>query len=195
MSMLEMLMKAGGGAAVQQIGGRFGLSPDQTQAAMGQLLPAVMGGFKKQAAAPGGLEGLVAALGQTQAARVDAEPDMLGRPEATDIGNAVLGQIFGSKDVSRSVAGQAAQATGLSDGVMKQLLPLVAAMAAGQLGQQAGGAAGGAGGLGGMIAGMMGGGQPQAGGLGGLAQMLDLDKDGNPLDDIMGLASQFLGKR
>jgi hypothetical protein len=29
-------------------------------------------------------------------------------------------------------------------------------------------------------------------GAGGLASMLDLDRDGNPLDDIIGMAGRFL---
>jgi hypothetical protein len=39
-----------------------------------------------------------------------------------------------------------------------------------------------------------GGGQaaPAAGGLGGLASMLDMDGDGNPLDDIMGMAGKMM---
>ena len=38
------------------------------------------------------------------------------------------------------------------------------------------------GGLGGLLGGLLGG---QSGGAGGLASMLDMDGDGNPLDDIM----------
>ena len=38
---------------------------------------------------------------------------------------------------------------------------------------------------------MLGGGKA-AGGGGGLASMLDLDGDGNPLDDILGMAGKFM---
>jgi hypothetical protein len=59
-----------------------------------------------------------------------------------------------------------------------------------------GGAASGsaaAGGLGGLLGGLMGGGQPGGQtGAGGLASMLDLDRAGNPLDDIIGMAGRFL---
>jgi hypothetical protein len=61
-----------------------------------------------------------------------------------------------------------------------------------------GGQAAGSGGLGGMLGnvlgGALGGGQktaPASGGMGGLASMLDLDGDGNPLDDIIGMAGKF----
>jgi hypothetical protein len=58
--------------------------------------------------------------------------------------------------------------------------------------QRAGGPAGAApssGGLGGMWGGLLGGGAGSgASGLGGLASMLDMNKDGNPLDDLLKMA-------
>jgi len=54
--------------------------------------------------------------------------------------------------------------------------------------------------LGNVLGGAVGGGAaPSAGGgglgggLGGLANMLDLDGDGNPLDDILGMAGKLRG--
>ena len=45
-----------------------------------------------------------------------------------------------------------------------------------------------------MSGGAMGGGAaPSAGGLGGLGKMLDMDGDGNPLDDIMGMVNKMRG--
>jgi hypothetical protein len=191
MNMLDMLMQAGGGQAVNQIAGKFGLSPEQTQGAIGQLLPAVMGGFKKQAQG-GGLDQLLQGLGGGAQAYSD-DAQAVTQPGAVDAGNAILGQIFGSKDVSRAVAGQAAQSTGLDAGILKQLLPVVAAMAAGGMAKQAGGGAPAGGGLMGMVAGMLGGAgqQGQSGGIGGLLSMLDADKDGNPLDDILGMVNKL----
>jgi hypothetical protein len=47
--------------------------------------------------------------------------------------------------------------------------------------------------LGGLLGGMLGGGQmPGQQGAGGLASMLDLNRDGIPLDDILGMAGRFL---
>ena len=45
--------------------------------------------------------------------------------------------------------------------------------------------------LGQMLGGALGGGQAQSGGLGGLAALIDADGDGNPLDDILGLAGRL----
>jgi hypothetical protein len=49
------------------------------------------------------------------------------------------------------------------------------------------------GGLGDVLGGMLGGGQRSAGGgTPGLASMLDLNGDGNPLDDILGMAGKLM---
>jgi hypothetical protein len=58
------------------------------------------------------------------------------------------------------------------------------------MGQPAAPADSGLGGLGGLLGGLLGqGGTARAPGLAG---MLDLDGDGNPLDDIIGLAGKFM---
>jgi len=67
------------------------------------------------------------------------------------------------------------------------MLPMLAMLVAGYMAKQRGTGsaaqpASGGGGLGGMLGGLLGG---QGGGLGGLASMLDMDRDGNPLDDIL----------
>src|SRR3546814_19652397 len=41
-------------------------------------------------------------------------------------GNAILEKIFGSKDVSRAIAAQAAQLTGIGQDVLKKMLPAMA---------------------------------------------------------------------
>lgn len=195
--LLEMLTSAQGGAVVSKLSQQFGLDQTQTQAAMAQLLPAVLGGFKQKAqTSTGGLDDLLGSVlggGQAHQKYVDRPEELTGSAAVSD-GNDLLGQIFGSKDVSRQVAGQAAQNTGIDVGILKQMLPLIAAMAAGALGKAGTSqAAPSSGGLGGLLGSLLGGRKTaQSGGLGGLASLLDFDKDGNPLDDIAGLAGKFL---
>jgi hypothetical protein len=190
--LMDAVLKAGGGSAVEMLGGRFGLPPAATRSALEALLPMVGGGLKNQAQAPGGLEGLLGSVLNPTHNQYGDNADMLARPGTTSMGNEVLGAIFGNnRDVSRTIATQAAQKTGLDAGLLKQMLPVVAMMAAGAMAKNAS-----AGGLGNLIGAAMGGRaqpQPQApsGALGGLANMLDMNKDGNPLDDIMGM----LGRR
>jgi hypothetical protein len=204
MNITDLLGQAGGFGAIAR---ELGVSEDQAAQGAGALLPAVLGGLKKQAQTqPEGLGGLGDLLGQLGGGGL---LDNVLAQEPTDVsqGNEVLGQIFGSKDVSRTVASHAASQSGLSPDLLKKMLPMVAMLAAGFMSRQAGASSapaaassglGGLGGLGGMLGGLLGGGQPAAasggglGSLGGLGAMLDMNGDGNALDDVMRLAGKAL---
>lgn len=190
MNITDILAQAGG---LQSMSRELGISEAEAARGAEALAPAIMGGFKKQAQAqPSGLEGLGGLLGQLGGASL--LENVLG-PQPTDVnrGNDVLGQIFGSRDVSRTVAANAASRSGLDQGVLKRMLPMLAMMIAGYMAQGRSGAAGSsAGGLGGLLGGLLGGGSAGGAqsGLGGLASMLDMNGDGNPLDDILGMAGR-----
>ncbi|HSN55734.1 MAG TPA: DUF937 domain-containing protein [Candidatus Sulfomarinibacteraceae bacterium] len=192
MNLTDILDQVGG---LQSMASELGISESQARQGASALLPAILGGFKKQVAAqPTGLEGLGGLLGQLGGGSL---LDDLLAPRPTDVsrGNDVLGQIFGSKDVSRTVANHASASTGLDSGLLKKMLPMLAMAVAGLMarsgatqGPAASPRGGGLGDLLGGLAGSLGGGRRSAGGdlLGGLASMLDADGDGNPLDDILG---------
>ena len=71
------------------------------------------------------------------------------QPEAIQDGNGILGHLFGSKEVSRAIAQQAAGSFGLSQETLKSMLPIIASMlmgglfkqGTGQMNQRSGGAA------------------------------------------------------
>lgn len=194
MQITDILAQVGGlGSIAKQLG------IDEGQAAKGAaaLAPAILGGFQKQAQAGGGIDGLGGLLGKLGGGGL-LDQVLSQQPGNFDQGNAVLGQIFGSKDVSRTVAQDAAARSGLDASVLKKMLPMLAMLVAGYIARQ--GSAGqsqeatGAGGLGGMLGGLLGGsgGGAAGGGLGGLASMLDVDGNGNPLDDILRMAGKTL---
>jgi hypothetical protein len=204
--LMDAVLGSAGGSALEMLGGRFGLPPAATRSALEALLPMVGGGLKNQAQTSGGLEGLLGSVLQPGHSEYGTNADVLARPGTTAMGNEVLGAIFGNnRDVSRQVAAQAAQQTGLDEGLLKKMLPIVAMMAAGAMAKNANagglgnliGAATGGGGAGGVLGNVLsgamgtGGRSAQGGGaLGGLAAMIDMDRDGNPLDDIMGMLSR-----
>lgn len=179
MDMMELLGKTGG---LQSMARELGVREEEAQSGAAALLPAILGGFKKQAQpqqnSEEALGGLLGRLGGGSLL------DNVLSPQPTDLsrGNQVLGEIFGSKDVSRTVAENAAERSGLQPSLLKKMLPMLAMMAAGYMAKQRGGLGnlGGLGGLGGMP-----GSAPRRGGLGA---MLDLDGNGNPLDDILRMA-------
>jgi len=198
MQITDILAQLGG---LQSMARELGVSEGQAASGAEALLPAILGGFKKQAQAqPTGLEGLGGLLGQLGGGGL---LDQVLAPEPTDLGrgNDVLGQIFGSKDVSRTVAQNAATQTGLDPALLKKMLPMLAMLVAGMMAKQGMGAGaqpqapqgGGLGGLGGLLGGLLGGqGAGRPAGAGGLASMLDLDGNGNPLDDIMRMAGKAM---
>jgi hypothetical protein len=211
MQITDILAQAGG---LQAMARELGISEGDAAKGAAALAPAILGGFKKQAQAqPSGLEGLGGMLGQLGGGGLLSQ---VLAPEPTDVsrGDDVLGQIFGSRDVSRAVAANASSQSGIDPGVLKKMLPMLAMMIAGYMATQRGAgtttasAAGAGGGLGGLLGGLLGGGGASIGGsssaggsvgggatsgLGGLASMLDMNGDGNPLDDILRMAGKRLG--
>jgi len=192
MQMMDMLAQTGG---IDSIAQELGISKPQAQSGAAALLPAILGGFKKQAQGSGGAGGLGAILGQLGGGSL---LDDLVSPQPTNVsrGNDVLGQIFGSKEVSRTVAQSASTQSGLDPGILKKMLPMLAMLVTGYMAKQGGAGAqtgGGGGILGNVLGGMLGGGAQRTGqaGGGGLGSMLDFDGDGNPLDDILSMAKKF----
>jgi hypothetical protein len=63
-------------------------------------------------------------------------------PQPTDVnrGNDVLGQIFGSRDVSRSVARHASTQSGLDPALLKKMLPVLAMLVSGYMARSGGSA-------------------------------------------------------
>jgi hypothetical protein len=203
MNLFEIMQAAQGGRAVDNLSSQFGLSPQQTQGALEALLPAFSMGLQRQTQAPdmfSQLAGMMTGGQGYQQAFEDANND--GIPDhLQQQGNAVLGQLFGTKDVSRAVAQQASAMSGVSDSILKAMLPVVASMLMGGLsrsannqgfgdilGQLAGGMMGGGQQgqanhpLGGLIGAMFGGGQQGAG--------------ANPMGGLMGaVLGGMMGKQ
>lgn len=196
-SIMDLLTGPQAAGARQQLSAKLGLSDQQTSQVLQSLLPALAGGLASNAQKPGGVEALLGALSSGNHARYLENPQSLASSETVADGNAILGHLLGSKDMSRNVAAAASQKTGIDNNLMKAALPIIATMVMSQLSRQTQGGkasaqAGGfdLGGLMDMIGGAAGGQAsgktaPAGGGLlGGLASMLDSDKDGSPIDDI-----------
>jgi len=181
MNILDAIIGAQDGAAVQQLGTQFGLSQDQTTTALSALVPALASGMQRNIQNEGGLAGVVAALSQGNHGRYLDNPTTLDQADATAEGNGILGHILGSKDVSREVATRAAGQTGLSADLLKRMLPLAATLMMGALAKRSSSAIPGSGGLGG-----------QGGGIAGmLGSLLDRNRDGSVLDDVTSMLGRF----
>ncbi len=182
MNLAEMLLD--NPELVKSVAGSLGLGQSDTRSGMEALLPGLARGLQRNARQPGGLESLLDALKGGGHSRYVDDPRVLGQPSTRDDGNAILGHVLGSKDVSRNMAGHAARRTGLDSSLLKKMLPLLAAAAMGALSKQATG--------GGSLSGLSPN-EPRSQGGGGLLEaFLDSDRDGSVIDDVLNLASKFL---
>ncbi|MEL6830585.1 MAG: DUF937 domain-containing protein [Pseudomonadota bacterium] len=179
MSLAAMLQQTG---AISSMARELGVDEGTAQTAAGALLPAIVAGMGRSATGGnstpdplGGLGGLAGAIlggGGSRSAGAGGLGGLLGgglldavlgsSPTPTQPGNDILGAIFGTKDVSRSVAGEVAGITGLDEGLLKKMLPILAMAVAGYMAKQAGGgggqgAAASGGGLGGILGSIVGG--------------------------------------
>lgn len=188
MQLSDILNQTGG---LQSIARELNIGEGDAEKAASALAPAVLGGFRKQAESnPQGLDGLSGMLNQFGGSGL-LESLLSSTPTDTAPGNNVLGQIFGSKDVSRAVAQNAATQTGQDPSVLKKMLPMLAMLVAGYMAKNRGAGAakfssdGGAG-LGGMMNSMLAGGPSAGSSDEGFGSLLDMGGKGNPLDEIVG---------
>jgi hypothetical protein len=183
MNILDSIVGASNGGAVQQLAKQFGLPPEQAAAAIGALMPAVATGLKRNADTDESK--LAGALATGRHEQYLDQPQSLTSAETALDGNAILGHIFGTKEVSREVAAGAAQKTGIDPAILKKMLPIVAAMAMGALAKQSRSAGAGA--------------QAGAAGKGGIGAMLgpllDRDGDGSAIDDVTGMLGGMLRRK
>lgn len=133
MNLFEMMQSAQNGQAMQNLARQYGLSMQQTQAALDALLPAFSMGLQRQTQNPyafGNLAQMMTAtpFGQMYDSDGDGIPD-----RAMPLGQDVMSQLFGSKEVADAVAAQAAATSGVGQAVLKQMLPVIASILMGGL--------------------------------------------------------------
>lgn len=194
MNLTDILIQQNNGAAVQELGQQFGLNQQQTVAAIEALMPAFSHGLKRQMHSTSSAAGLIEALAHGQHARYLDHPEYATARSGVSDGNAILGHLFGTKDVSRAVAAHASQSTGIGTAILKKMLPVIASMVMGALFKGATGRGGGlgktlgqaAGGgiLGQLIEGLAGG--VLQGGRDATRPRRRRSRSRNPLEDLLG---------
>jgi hypothetical protein len=132
-NLFEMMQSAQNGQAMQNMARAYGLSQQQTQAAIDALLPAFSMGLQRQTQDPYAFGGLAQMVTASPFAKMFEAPAATIPSQAVPMGNDVLAQLFGSKEVSNAVAAQAAATSGVQQAILKQMLPVIAAMVMGGL--------------------------------------------------------------
>lgn len=124
--LFDMMTKAQGGNAMEAMAKQFGLAQEQMQQAMAALMPAFSTGLKRSVTNPYDFSSLMTAAASGNYAQYFEDLTKAFSPKGIADGNNVLALIFGSKDVSRAVAAQAEQMSGIGQDIYKQMMPVVA---------------------------------------------------------------------
>jgi hypothetical protein len=122
----EMMRRAQGGAAFDNLARAYGLSPEQMRAAAAAVSPAFAQAFQRRSEGEEAAERLSRMFGaETYARAFDMQAAALDAA-AQGPGDAALSALFGSPDVSRAVAAQASAASGVQAEIIRKVLPVLA---------------------------------------------------------------------
>lgn len=124
--LFDLMMKAQNGEAVEAMSKQFGLAQEQMKEAMAALMPAFSTGLKRTATNPYDFSSLMNSAMTGNYTQYFEDMAKAFSPQGISDGNNILGQIFGSKEVSRAIAAQASQMSGIGQDIYKQMLPIVA---------------------------------------------------------------------
>jgi hypothetical protein len=133
----DLMRQAQGGSGLDNLARQFNLSAPQTNAALAALMPAFAMGLQHAATDPAAMGRLFQAMTRGPYAAFFENASQAFTPQARREGEQLLDQLFGSDDVSRRVARQAASFSGVGVDVMQQMLPLIAGIVAGGLSRMA----------------------------------------------------------
>ncbi len=126
-NLLDIMRQAQQGAGMDNMARQFGLSLADAQRAVETLLPAFSLGFRRNALDPGAFGPFLDALSSGRYAPFfDGTTLMPGG--GIQPGAELMGQIFGSPEVSRQIAQQASVMSGVGAQVLQQMMPTIGAV-------------------------------------------------------------------
>jgi hypothetical protein len=189
----KQLMQQLSGSALSQISKHIGADKQTTSSALSMAMPLLVSALANNASKPEGAQALHQALSQDHDGSIlNNISGFLGNPQAAN-GAGILNHVLGSQQ--QTVTNGLAQGTGLDSNQIGQLLQVAAPLLMGALGQQNQQQGFDPNGLSSYL-----GGQQQVAHqsnpnmMGVLNNLLDANKDGSALDDIVGMVGKFLKK-
>ncbi len=188
-NVLEDLLSHIDPATVGQIAGQLGVDEGTAQSGIQAALPLLLGGLARNVQTDDGAQALSSALSQDHNGSIlgDLAGAILGGQQGP--GAAILGHIFGGQQ--QGVGNAVGNALGGGNGLA--LLQMLAPIVLGYLGKQQQTQNLDPSGLAALLGGHQQHVEQQGGGaLGLIGQLLDGNHDGSPIDDIIGMAGQFL---
>lgn len=133
MDILDFVKQAGGGAGFDKLARANGLEPVQLQAILVTVLPAFAQRLEANTLSRGGVADLIGQMLRPEHSYLLEHPEAAGDPRAAAAGVDVLDTVFGDKAKSRALAARAAAQTGVDQGLIQKLLPIIASLIMGAL--------------------------------------------------------------
>lgn len=191
-SLQDLLGHEQGTQAVNQIGTQIGADNSMVTSAITMALPMIVSAMASKATQPEVQQEIV----NNNGGILDNIGGFLGNSSgATSMGGSILGMLLGGGQQSQ-IAQTVSNQSGLSMGQTASLLMMLAPMVMAYFGRQQSQQGLDAGGIGAMLGQQQQQIQQQQPGIAGmLGGMLDRDGDGSSMDDLMGLAGQFLNRK
>jgi len=166
---------------VKTISKQVGINLDDAGSIIGKLAPILMGGAKSNLESDKDSGTLIKHIESNNYAEMFDKPEeVIKQGEFTNMGNEILSELTGSKENSRKVAKHLQEETGISDSIIKSILPMLAPMIIGALTKKS------------MPTLNNNSTQDSSGIEGMLRNLIDQDNDGSMIDDVMGMATKFI---
>lgn len=136
MTIQDSLNSAYGKTAIGNIATAFDIDPEKAQTAVRSLADSLDLRIVRNMLSRGGVADVVSLVTSPSAANTTLQPGTLASDATRESGNHVLDVLFGDKHISRGLASQAAKSSGLDQGTVERLLPVVANLFVGELQRQ-----------------------------------------------------------
>lgn len=190
--MNEMLINLlGGNQLVEGITKQTGISQNEAASVLGVALPTLLGAMQKNSQTPQAAEGLLGALQSSKhdGSLVENIGTLFGQNNQNILsdGAGILGHLLGgnTQNIANNISSQTGVASGTVSTILQTLAPLLMSYLGKQVSQNNVSSSSA---LTSILGSVMGGNNAGTGGiLGSIASMIDQDKDGNPLNDLMGM--------
>lgn len=192
MNLEEILRNALDGNTISRMSQTLGTDQTTTTNAIQVALPMLLGGLAKNSSTPDGATSLLGALDRDHDGSVLDDVGGFVANYGSGDGGGILGHVFGNR--TGAIEQGVSQTTGLNSGTTAQLLIMLAPIVMGALGRAKQQGSLDQSNLPAALSGatqQMGG---NSGTFGMLSQLLDRNKDGSAVDDVLRMASGFFGK-
>jgi hypothetical protein len=188
-SMLQLIVSQLGGGAVSKISDQLGVDESQAQQAIGLALPMLIGALNRNASSPAGAQALTQALQRDHDGSIlDGLTEKVSQQDTIIDGMAILGHVFGEK--KDSVEDGVSKGSGLDPQAVATLIAMLAPIVMGALGKIQQSRSLDAQGVSQVL-------QQERDTVektnSGLAQLLDMDGDGDVTEEVISLGANLLG--